>query len=81
LFYILTDVFQMDIAASQLPVQPLITAGGRNFYAVSVLPSGEIIVSDAVDYVQRSRIYRYSSAGAELQSVRAGIISGSIVWY
>jgi DNA-binding beta-propeller fold protein YncE len=81
LYYIQTDILRMNITDQQLPLQAFITSGNRNFYTVSVLPSGDVIAADAIDYVQRSRVYRYSSAGAELQSVRAGIISGSIVWY
>ncbi|MGL5888755.1 MAG: YncE family protein, partial [Bacteroidia bacterium] len=81
LLFIRTDVFRMNITDQQLPAQPFVAAGNRNFYTVAVLPSGEVIAGDAIDYVQRSRMYRYSAAGNELQSVKAGIISGSIVWY
>lgn len=81
LYFLQTAIFRMAITDQQLPIQAFVPAANRNFYALSCLPSGEVIASDAIDFVQRSRIYRYSAAGVELQSVRAGIISGSISWY
>ncbi|MCU0435188.1 MAG: hypothetical protein MUC87_17155 [Bacteroidia bacterium] len=81
LYYLQNGVKRMAITDQQLPAQAFIAQGTRNFYALACVPGGELMVSDAVDFVQRSYVYRYSAAGAELQSVRAGINAGFIVHY
>jgi len=43
--------------------------------------SGDVIVGDALDYVQRSTIYRYSSDGTQLKAqYKAGIISNGFLF-
>lgn len=59
----------------------LIPANGRNIYGLGIDPSnGDIYISDALDYVQSSRIYRYDKDGAEINSFTAGIISGNFAF-
>ena len=40
----------------------------------------EVYVGDALDYQQRSIIYRYSSDGELLDSFTAGVIAGDFCW-
>ena len=52
-----------------------VSSNGKNFYGLSIHDlSGEIFVTDAVDYVQSGWVYRYSSSGALLDSINTGII-------
>jgi hypothetical protein len=81
LYFLQNGVRAMLTTDQQLPAQTFIAQGPRNYYALACLPNGELMVSDAVDFVQRSYIYRYSASGVELQRVRAGINAGTINYY
>jgi DNA-binding beta-propeller fold protein YncE len=77
LYYLNNDLYRMSITASSLPPTPFISHGTRNFYGLGIDPSSnEIYVSDAIDYVQRGKIYRYDAAGTQLNTFLAGIIPG-----
>lgn len=77
LHFLNNGVCRMPIDASALPADPFIPANGRNFYGLGVHPiSNEVYVADAIDYVQRGMVYRYTAGGSELTSFQAGIIPG-----
>lgn len=77
LYYLNRGVFKMSINEINLPSNAFIAQGNKNFYSLGVAPSGEIYVGDAIDYVQRGKIYRYSSTGIEITSFLADIIPGN----
>lgn len=79
LYYIYKDVYKMPASATELPTSPLISANGRLFYGLAVHPvSGQVYVSDAVDYVQAGWVLKCSQSGGQLlQTYRAGSIPGS----
>lgn len=65
-----------------IPTHPFIDCTGRNIYATAVNPAnGEIYLSDALDYLQRSSIERYSATGVSLHTFNAGIISCNYVFH
>jgi len=77
LYFINGSVFQMSITSESLPGSAFIEKGSHNFYGIGIDPSsGEIYISDAIDYVQRGIVYRYKSDGTLLGSFQAGIIPG-----
>lgn len=77
LYYLNKGVCIMGISAADLPSQVLITEGNRSLYGLGIDPlSGIIYVADAMDYVQKSTIYRYKPDGTSIASFKAGIISG-----
>jgi len=77
LYFLKSGVYQMSISASNLPSSPLITQGSKSFYALGVDPVLNVIyVGDAIDYVQKSSIYRYTANGTLLSTFKAGINSG-----
>jgi hypothetical protein len=81
MYYLNSGVYQMPIAASALPSSVFIMQGSKSFYALGVDPaSGVVYVADAIDYVQKSSVYRYTSKGVLLNTFKAGIISGDFVW-
>lgn len=77
LLYLMDDVFEININASDLASQAKIQANGRLFYAMGVHESSdEIYLSDAIDYLQKGVIYRYDADGIEISTFKAGIIPG-----
>ena len=68
----------MPVASQALPENPFITADGRLFYGLAIHPNtGNIYVSDAVDYVQSGMVYQYRKDGSLAASYKAGRIPGS----
>ncbi len=78
LYFLDNGVYRVSIDDVALPTAPFVTPDSRNFYALGVHPSsGDVYVSDALDYVQPSIIFRYSNSGVLLDNFHAGIISGN----
>ncbi len=77
LYFLNKDVYRMSITDMQLPPTPFIAAGNRMLYGLGVEPSsGDVYVSDAIDYAQRGKVFRYQNDGMLIQSFLAGIIPG-----
>jgi DNA-binding beta-propeller fold protein YncE len=73
LYFIYKDVYRMDISATELPMQPLIPAAGKQLYGLGVDPkNGDIYIGDAIDHVQNGQVYRYKSDGTLIQTIPAG---------
>ena len=79
LYYIFGGVFQMPASATELPAAALIPANGHLFYGLAIHPgTGQVFVSDAVDYVQNGYVFRCSQSGGQfLHTYTAGRIPGS----
>jgi hypothetical protein len=78
LYFVNGDIFNMSITDTELPIVPLIQAAGRNFYSMDIDPKrGNILVSDAKDYMKNGTVYIYSYGGEEIGSFSVGIIPGS----
>ena len=77
LYFLNNGVFKMATGAVVLPDQSFIPSGNRNFYGLGIDPvSGVVYVADAMDYVQKSIIYRYQPNGVLINSFKSGVISG-----
>lgn len=75
LYFLNKDVFRMEINSNSLPTTAFISQGTKNFYGIGIEPTtGILYVSDAIDYVQKGKIYRYKSDGTFINSFLAGII-------
>jgi hypothetical protein len=71
----------MSIGAASLPASAFIPTSGRNFYRLAVNPANnELFVTDAGDYQQRGYVLRYSSTGALISLMQAGIIPGNMYY-
>ncbi len=78
LYYLNDGVFRMGQKASSLPASPFIEPNGANFYGLGVDPVNEhIYVSDAMDFVQPGRVYRYDPSGAPKDTFKVGVIPGA----
>ena len=85
LYYIYSDwgggnvnnggVFKMPINSNQIPQMPFIKEGTKLFYGLGVdTKNYNIYLSDAIDYVQRGVIYRYTPEGTAIDTFKTGII-------
>jgi hypothetical protein len=79
LYFINGGVFQMPVNATALPTNALIQANGHLFYGLGIHPTtGQVYVSDAVNYVQSGYVLKCSqSSGQILHTYTAGRIPGS----
>jgi hypothetical protein len=78
LYYLDDGVYKLAVNASALPGQPLIPGGNYLFYGVDVDPgTGDIYVSDAVDYLQQGYVFRFKANGVKVDSFQVGIIPGA----
>ena len=78
LYWLKKDIYKMYVADSVLPKNPLVSANGKNFYGLSFDKKyDELYVSDVLDYVQKSKCYRYNATTGQLNGLfNAGIITG-----
>ncbi len=85
LYWINGGVWRMAIDAEELPaepfIKPIVGVNRSLYYALGVAPdTEEVYVGDALDYQQRSIIYRYSAEGELLDTFTAGVIAGDFCW-
>jgi DNA-binding beta-propeller fold protein YncE len=83
LFLIKQHIWKMAVTSSRFPDNPFIMSPYQNektggFYSMIVDPvNSNVYVADAVDNIQQGRVYRYSAAGAPIDTFPVGIIPGS----
>jgi hypothetical protein len=74
LYFINEGVCKMAVNSKTLPDSPFISGSGKLFYSLGINPkNNEIYVSDAIDYTQNAKIYRYSQSGVLTDSFKVGI--------
>ncbi|HKC67714.1 MAG TPA: DUF5074 domain-containing protein [Bacteroidia bacterium] len=77
LYYLMNDVYKMDINATVCPVAGIITQGTRTFYGLCIDPADETIyISDAVDYNSNGKLYKYQSNANYIGTYQIGLIPG-----
>ncbi|MCK9611494.1 MAG: hypothetical protein PHR81_06140 [Bacteroidales bacterium] len=75
IYYMCNGVYKMSIDASTLPASPFISQGNCLFLGIAVNPNNNnIAVADAVDYIQKGKVYYYSSNGSLLTTINSGVI-------
>ena len=81
IYWLNNDVWEMDVAATNLPAEPFLPYNNTIYYGLTIDPvSGDVYVADAVDYQQQGLIYRYSKERKLLDSFYVGIIPGAFCW-
>lgn len=74
-------LYRMSISATSLPNSPFISKPSVSFYALNVNPSsGEIALTNAVDYSQTGHIYFFKATGESIDDFNTGIIPHSVLW-
>ena len=83
LYFINRHVYKVPVNATEIPKQPFIRSkyegqynGGYYGLTVDDLTS-EVYVADAIDYVQRGIVYRYTPQAVAVDSFKVGIIPGA----
>lgn len=77
LYFLNHGVWRLPVTSQQLPSAPWIPSEGRNFYGLGIHPrKSYVYVADAIDYVQRGKVYVYKPDGTLLYTFLAGIIPG-----
>jgi YVTN family beta-propeller protein len=77
LYFLNTNVYSMSITDTVLPANAFVTSSGNALYGLGIDPlSGDVFVSDAVDYIQSGKVYRYESSGAFVNSFTVGVLPG-----
>ncbi len=81
MIYLDNDLFTANTTDASLSGQVFVSKGSKNIYVVALnSANGDVYVCDALDFVQRSRIYRYDKNGNEVHSFTAGVISGNFIF-
>lgn len=81
LYYLNKGIHRFLISDSQLPSTPLVNQGSKIYYGLGVNPKDyTIYASDAIDYVQKSKIEVYRPDGSFKTSFNAGIIANGFVF-
>lgn len=65
-------LYKMDVADGQIPSSPMIPG---NFYGMNIDPeTGNIYVTDALDYNQRGYVYRFTESGNAIDTFQVDVI-------
>jgi DNA-binding beta-propeller fold protein YncE len=74
-------IYTMQATDTVIPTSAFIPSDNWNVYGLNADPStGDIYISDAVDYQQASKVMRYSRTGSPLDRFSAGIITNGFVF-
>jgi len=74
ILYISNNIFKMDINATALPVNPIISRTNNTFRSIAIDKiTGDIYAADAVDYFSEGKIFRFKSNGEPIDTFSVGI--------
>jgi Uncharacterized conserved protein len=78
LYFINKAIWRIPVTADEFPLRPFLPYEGTLFYGLAIDPqTSEVYVADAIDYVQRGVVYRYTAEGELVDKFRVGIIPGA----
>ncbi len=81
LYYLNNGIYKMGIEELSRPTTPFIASSGNNFYGLAIDKSkNEIYVSDAIDYIQKGKVFIYRTDGSMIENFLAGIIPGDFLF-
>lgn len=81
LYWIADDIWRMNIESERLPVSPVIKSLGTKYFGITISPySGDIYVSDAIDYQQQGIVYRFTEEGNPIDEFYTGVNPGAFCW-
>ena len=73
LYWLANGVNNLDVDQTSV-INSIVNSGSGNFYGLGVHPnSNDIYISDAIDFVQSGKLFRFNSQGDALDSTTLGI--------
>jgi len=82
IYYLCNGVYRMPVSDVALPTGVFIQQGSSLFHGLSVNPvNNNIFVADAVDYVQKGKVFYYAANGTLLGTINTGIIPVDFYFY
>jgi hypothetical protein len=68
----------MNVEARSLPATPFLPYNQTIYYGLGIDPdNSDVYIADAIDYVQRGVVYRFSARGEALDTIRVGVTPAS----
>ncbi len=80
LYWLDKHIYRLKFSGNTMPQTQFIDGSAQNIYAFGVHPTGNLYVSNALDFVQPGVIGRYDLNGEFLGSFTAGVIPGNFVF-
>jgi hypothetical protein len=78
LLFINNGIWKFGVDQTTMGNHPFLSVENHLYYSLAIDPqTSELYLSDAIDYLQRGIIYRYSAMGAKIDSFKTGIIPGA----
>jgi len=78
IYFINNGIWKLGVNQTTISDHPFLDTGNHLYYSLAVDPqTSDLYISDAIDYMQRGVIYRYSLSGAKIDSFKTGIIPGA----
>lgn len=78
LLFINDGIWKIGVNQLTMGDRPFLSTANHLYYSLAIDPqTSELYLSDAIDYMQRGVIYRYSPIGAKIDSFKTGIIPGA----
>lgn len=75
LFFLNNGCYRMNILDNSLPTNPVISQNNALFYGLGIHPfTNEIYISDAIDYVQPGKVYRFNTSFEKIDEFVVGTI-------
>lgn len=81
LYFLNNGIYKLSVLDQSLPALPFIASSGNNFYGLGINKiKNEIYVSDAIDFIQKGKVFRYRANGSEIDNFLVGIIPGDFLF-
>ena len=79
LYFINKSVWRMGILDASLPSEPFIPYSGTLYCGLGVSPlTSEVFLTDAIDYVQKGKMYRYTPQAICIDTITTGICPSAL---
>lgn len=75
-----SKIFKMDVSATSLPNEPLITFDFQNLYGIGVNKDGKVFACEAFDFVQDGLVLLFDNTGQIESQIPSGVAPNGLVF-